>query len=215
MATKNDLLNEFSAFIEKNDALLDQCNASLPPGLYDLFVLMAEVKNETKRSAKQMQQVQAVYDQTIGMLETQINTQENSQAQLKQYLDLEHERQAKLSVLNIVSYRDRLLRNFEVAQMLQTQLRQTYFNKESKRLVNNLITGLEMALMQVDQDLKTYGVKKTEAIGEVFDPKYMKIHALEKHENKENMVVLSELIAGYRDQSGKLIRYAEVIVNKL
>jgi len=215
MLDKDKLLREFREFLD-SDITLESCLENVKePGLYDLFITLSEVKNETKRAAKQMHQVQNTYEQSLAILQHQIDMQNSMQTQLKQYAEAESKRQINSVILNLLSHRDRCLRNRAVAKNMQNQLQRTLFNNKAKRLGNNLAGGLDMALIQIDEDLKAYGVQRVKAIGEIFDPIYMKNHVLERHEDTENMLVLDELVDGYMDQSGKLVRYAEVIVNKV
>ena len=88
--------------------------------------------------------------------------------------------------------------------------------KKAKQMVNDPASkkGIEMVENEIQNSLNTLGVKKIEAIGKPFDPKYH--HALSTmiDNTKPDGEVLDEYQAGYI-YNDKVIKYSQVIVNKL
>jgi len=70
--------------------------------------------------------------------------------------------------------------------------------------------GLELALNQIIQILKRFGVEKMHTVGTLFDP--VSMEAVDVKEGEENMV-LSEMMPGYLIY-GSVLRIAKVVVGK-
>ena len=74
--------------------------------------------------------------------------------------------------------------------------------------------GIEMIEKQIRANLLKLGVEKIEAIGKHLDPNLHNAVAIAKDESKEDGIILDEFQAGYR-LGDKIIRYSQVLVNKL
>ncbi|MBR3864914.1 MAG: nucleotide exchange factor GrpE [Clostridia bacterium] len=74
--------------------------------------------------------------------------------------------------------------------------------------------GIELVIKQFGEILKNMGVEEINPVGEVFDPNlHEAVHQIEALEGEESGTVKSVFKKGYR-LSGKMIRYAQVIVVK-
>ncbi len=75
-------------------------------------------------------------------------------------------------------------------------------------------SGIELVVKQFGEILKNMGVEEINPVGEVFDPNlHEAVHQIEALEGEESGTVKSVFKKGYR-LSGKMIRYAQVIVVK-
>lgn len=74
--------------------------------------------------------------------------------------------------------------------------------------------GIEMLEKQIRANLSKLGVEKIDAIGKPLDPNLHNAVAIAKDETKEDGIILDEFQAGYR-LGDKIIRYSQVLVNKL
>lgn len=87
--------------------------------------------------------------------------------------------------------------------------------KEAKKSISdeNVLKGVEMIESKINQALESLGVKKMQAIGQVYNPHFHHVIAVTKDENQENDIIIDEYQAGYTFND-QVIRYAKVIVNK-
>lgn len=75
-------------------------------------------------------------------------------------------------------------------------------------------SGIELVVKQFGEILKNMGVEEINPVGEKFDPNlHEAVHQLDGAEGEESGIIKSVFKKGYR-LSGKMIRYAQVIVIK-
>lgn len=87
-------------------------------------------------------------------------------------------------------------------------------NVKSKIKDDTTREGVEMLEKQIMANLFKLGVEKIDAIGKPLDPNLHNAVAVAKDESKEDGIILDEFQAGYR-LGDKIIRYSQVLVNKL
>jgi molecular chaperone GrpE len=87
--------------------------------------------------------------------------------------------------------------------------------KEAKKSITdeNVLKGVEMIEDKINDTLKSLGVEKMDAIGQIYNPHLHNVIAVMRNEEKENDIILDEYQAGYTF-NGNVLRYAKVIVNK-
>lgn len=88
--------------------------------------------------------------------------------------------------------------------------------KKAKQIVTDpsSLKGIEMVENEIQNSLKSLGVKKIETIGKPFDPRYHHALSTMMDRTKPDGVVLDEYQAGYI-YNDKVIKYSQVIVNKI
>ena len=75
-------------------------------------------------------------------------------------------------------------------------------------------SGIELVVKQFGEILKNMGVEEINPVGEVFDPNlHEAVHQIDALDGEESGTIKSVFKKGYR-LSGKMIRYAQVIVVK-
>jgi molecular chaperone GrpE len=79
-------------------------------------------------------------------------------------------------------------------------------NEEEKK-------GIELIQKQLIDILKRNGLKEMNSVGKEFDPMLHECISFESNNEKENNIILDELIKGYFFKE-KILRHAKVIVNK-
>ncbi len=86
----------------------------------------------------------------------------------------------------------------------------------AKKMINdeNLLQGFILVENQILGALKSMGVEKISAIGEIFNPHLHNALATANDKSLANDVIKEEYQAGYK-LGDKIIRYSQVIVNKL
>jgi len=73
------------------------------------------------------------------------------------------------------------------------------------------LKGLELIYKNFLKILKTFGLKKIEAVGKKFDPYYHEVLLKEKSD-KEEGIILEEFQSGYL-LNGKVIRHSKVKIS--
>ena len=212
-ATKDDLAREFRAYLDQAPAPKD----TPPPtsgttDLFSLFTELAALKNEVKLESRQVKSALDGFQQLFATLE-------GNNQRLARELDQRREAQAEIRreaerelLLEILDLRDRL----EAAIGAIHDYRPSWWARSSKRggrFMASLQEGLEITLRRLDQLLVRHRVKAMDALGSVLDPHTMRADHVERHDDRPDGVVLSELRKGFL-RDGGMLRLAEVVVNK-
>lgn len=108
--------------------------------------------------------------------------------------------------------RDALTRGLEgVREALEAGI---YFRRSSRRRIEGVMEGYEMALRRFDRVLIKFGITPVVCIGHPFNPSLMRAVGKQSDPKKESNIVLEEYLGGFV-KGEEILRIAEVIVNKL
>ncbi len=80
--------------------------------------------------------------------------------------------------------------------------------------ISSWIEGLKIVRHRVSELLEKIGIHPVNSIGTYFDPEIHKAVAVNTDPNYDDSIILDEYKCGYT-RNGKIIRHAEVIVNKI
>jgi molecular chaperone GrpE (heat shock protein) len=211
MNTEN-IITKFKSYIEDDNIVLASDEREVD--LYSFFKALTELKTETKRSSKQTQASLLNFKEAFALMEGQFKSQEEMRKSLKRNHDAEISRIQKEHILEMIDSLDRAERNIKESEHLLLNIKQLWFSKKSYKKAVGLSTGMKLSSERIKQTLDGKGINRISTVGEVFDPKLMKLTEVVLNKEVKNFVVLEEVISGYTNQDGQVIKYAEVIVNK-
>ena len=88
--------------------------------------------------------------------------------------------------------------------------------KKAKQMIKDpsALKGIEMVEESINNSLNSLGVEKINAVGQKFNPNYHHALTVMEDKTKQDDEILEEFQAGYM-LKGKVIKYSQVIVNKL
>lgn len=137
-------------------------------------------------------------------------------------LAVEYLNMAKIIQADFENYRKRTAESLKTARQdgiisaVEIILPSIDVFKKAKEMIadKSSIKGIEMVEAEIQNSLKTLNVDKIEAINKEFDPKFHNAIAIVEDKAKPNNTVLEEYSAGYK-MGDKIIRYSQVIVNKI
>ena len=90
------------------------------------------------------------------------------------------------------------------------------FNQAKSSITDeSMLKGLDLIYSQIMKGFESMGVKKIEAVGKPFDPKYHNAVLVGNDPEQENDIVLDEYQAGFILKNDKVIRHSTVRINKL
>ena len=114
---------------------------------------------------------------------------------------------------NLLKYgSERILRDMlDVVDNFERTLGFIQADKDEK--VKNIAVGIDMIGKQFITALEGHGLKKVNALGEIFDPNFHEALSQEKAEDKKEMEIIQEHQAGYT-LNDRLLRPAKVVVVK-
>lgn len=78
---------------------------------------------------------------------------------------------------------------------------------------DSTVEGLDMVIRDFENALNSLGVEKIETKNNAFDPNVANVIATQTDNSLEDGIVIEEIQAGYKINN-KVIRYAQVVVNK-
>lgn len=169
-------------------------------------------------------------NQTEETLDETVNSEENTESEVKTVEELEKALEEKtnaylLALADLENYKrranDEMQRERKYAnQSLLEELIVNYdiFDKalnvqtDDKNVLNFLI-GFKMIGQNFKSVLEKYGVKKIEALGKPFDPKFHHAVETDYDETKEEGIILAEMQTGYMYKD-RVLRPSLVKVNK-
>ena len=79
----------------------------------------------------------------------------------------------------------------------------------------NTLKGLDLVLSQILKAFEELGVKKINAVGEMFDPTYHNAVLTGSEDDKPNNIILDEYQEGFILKNERVIRHSVVRINKL
>ena len=83
--------------------------------------------------------------------------------------------------------------------------------KDEDEKVKNIFVGIDMVRNQFLETLKNNGLKKLDALGEIFDPNFHEAMAQQPAEGKRDQEIIQVFQEGYT-LNGRLLRAAKVII---
>jgi molecular chaperone GrpE len=194
--------------------------------LYALYAEMAALRQEVRlqnreqaRAVRQAEQARVTQTDTLQSLEQLGNTlgelvarqqtpaaRRGGQAQM----DAANARRAieRSCLTPLLEVRDALVRGQEAARRVAAGHRWL-----KPRGITAVVEGYQMALERFDRTLATTGIQRLAALGEPFDPRTMVAIQAHHARNADDGVVLEELLAGFIQEGGAVLRAAEVVVN--
>jgi molecular chaperone GrpE len=212
---------EHAALIQQfSDYLKDRENnkPELLQGSVDLFTLFTaltslstEVKRETRYVKQALNDFQAVF-----------KTLESSHHLLHQTFELKQQEKEERSanelkplLFELIDFRTILANAFE--QYTQVAFpKKSWWQRKKQNLPSAYIAithGNQLLLKRLDAILQQQHVYPMDTIGKIFQPEIMQAVHVEQNQSLPSGVVLSECRKGYYWKE-KVLRYAEVIVNK-
>ncbi len=106
--------------------------------------------------------------------------------------------------------RDSLMRGLEAVRAALDE--GVYFRRSSRRRIEGVMEGYEMALRRFDRILIKFGITPIAGVGRPFNPAFMRAVGKRNDPKKENNIVLEEHLCGFV-KGDDVLRIAEVIVN--
>ena len=106
--------------------------------------------------------------------------------------------------------RDSLMRGLEAVRAALDE--GVYFRRSSRRRIEGVMEGYEMALRRFDRILIKFGITPIAGVGRPFNPAFMRAVGKRNDPKKEKNIVLEEHLCGFV-KGDDVLRIAEVIVN--
>ncbi|MFT6835008.1 MAG: molecular chaperone GrpE (heat shock protein) [Francisellaceae bacterium] len=211
MNTEN-IITKFKNYIE-DDNIVPVSDAR-EVDLYSFFKALTELKTETKRSSKQTQASLLNFKEAFSLMEEQFKSQEEIRTSLKRNHVAEIAKIEKEHIIELIDSFDRAERNIKESEHLLINIKQLWFGAKAYKKAEGLSNGMKLSAERIRQALNRKGVNRITTVGQIFDPKLMKLTEVVLYKEVKNFMVLEEVISGYTNQDGQVIRYAEVIANK-
>ncbi len=207
---KQQWMDRFSDFLDRVDQPLSNPTAEAP----DLFSLLAEqaaLKNEVKIESRQvktaLEEFRGLFDtlrQANARLDADLSQQRQREGDVRQSAEQE-------LLVELLDLRDRL--QAAANQSKRYQPRWLARRGGAGVFVDGIAKGLAMNLGRLDEILERRGVQALETIGQRFDPQTMRATETKQLAGTGNGIVIKESRKGFT-RHGKLLRLAEVVVNK-
>lgn len=208
------VIEEFKKYLEQNSIIIPSDDRNID--LYSFYKSLTELKTYVNRNAKHMQSTLVSFQEALFMIDRQIKLQDGMRKSSLTYQDNEIERVRNAFSSQLISYRDSILRNYLESKGLAKKINNFWVRPSVKKKTLGLLEGLKFTLEKIDGELYKNGVQKIKTIGLTYDPEIMKIIKVISDKNNENLIVLEESVSGfYNSKTEEIIRYAEVIVNKI
>ena len=145
------------------------------------------------------------------------NSEKNTNALAEEYLNL-----ARVIQADFDNFRKRSLVQIQnarldgIASTAEVLLPSLDAFKKVKETIKDekTLEGIDMLEKSILSAFEKLGIKKIDAVGCMLDPNVHNALAVAKDESKEDGIILEEYQAGY-EMDGKIIRCAQVLVNKL
>ncbi len=207
---KQQWMDRFSDFLDRVDQPLSNPTA-VAPDLFSLLAEQAALKNEVKIESRQ---VKTAVEEFRGLFDTLRQANARLDADLSQQRQREGEvrQSAEQDLLvELLDLRDRLQAALD--QSKRYQPRWLARRGGAGVFVNGIAEGLAMNLGRLDEILARRSVQALETIKQRFDPQTMRATETTQLANTGNGIVIKESRKGFT-QHGKLLRLAEVVVNK-
>lgn len=209
--TKQQLLEKFTRYLDEalNDEPQNQVDTV---DLYQLFIELSALKTEVKIESRQ---IKSALEEFQGLTASLQSTNEQLREELQAYPQRTLAKQEKTErsfLLELLDIKDRLSAGVEQAGAYQPKWL-AKLDGTALEHIQILQTGMGISIRRLDNVLARYSVKPISAIGKKLDPHTMQVTAVEQHVSIEEGIVLIESRKGYL-RAGKVLRLAEVIVNK-
>jgi len=205
-ATKHQLIEQFRAYLEMADEIIEAPNVT---DLFSLFTELSAIRNEVKLEARQ-------FKIALDQLKTTSDLLQSTQNRLLEEIQDRYRRQQQETVhaflLEILEIYDRL----EAATRILDNYKSfiwVYLCKREARVLHSLQEGHAITMRRVTHLLNKYQVYPLEVLHQPFNPHYMQAVDSDSQPQLDNGLVTSELRKGFK-WGGEILRPAEVKVNK-
>lgn len=215
--SQESLVAEFRAFLqesysdEQGDVAAVQ-GEDVAGDLLQLYLALTGLKNEVRIESRQ-------FKEALDRFRALFEITEAGRVDLAQELDRRREaweaeahKSMSSMFLEFLALRDRL----EQSTMMIESHHPSFLAKMSKRestWLAGIAEGQRLLLRRLEQILFGQGISEIKALNGPLNPQTMRVIGVEKHADKENGIVVAEVIKGYLWQ-GHLLRAAEVRTNK-
>ncbi len=206
--TKEELISQFSIYLDNYQIPKNEQNIDL----FSLFTELAALRNEIKLESRQVKTALDIFKSSFEIMES-------SHEQLNQELNHCHSEQEtkinaarKLLLLDILDIYDRLEAGTMVLNNYQPSSWTLFCNREIN-FIQRLQEGQTITLRKLEQLLTQYQVKTIETVNKPFNPHNMCAVETDSQLNVADGIVTCELRKGFIWQN-KVLRLANVKVNK-
>ena len=208
---KEELIEQFRAYLETEDIPEE------PKEIIDqmaLFNELAGLKNEVRIESRQLKGALDDFRAAFSSLD---QAQQDADTML-QYVRQQERDSARCAfqpvMLGLIDLHDRIAAGLDSKPpAISRFLRLLPTGQQGQKWMEGHPQGQKMLLGRVLDLLDQCGVRVEQCRGKAFDPSMMKAVGLASDPEQENGVVLHENLIGFR-QEGRMLRPAEVIVNK-
>lgn len=211
---KEQLIAEFSQYIEQWDESAADVGDTPVPDLFSLHtamtVLQSEVKGEARLFKNALDDFRSVFQ---SMQQSQTHLQEALQ-QAKQETVSQQNTLLKPLLLEWLDLRDSLTASLQHLQSIRPQGFKARILRGRVRTIDAMLEGQRLTLRKLDHRLAQYQVIPIDAVGRPLDPEKMIAHSVISDPSLGNGVVAEELTKGFL-REGKVLRHAGVCVNKI
>lgn len=221
MSTTESLSNEFQQFLQSlpDAENLEALESQTPQtDLYSLFTELAALKSEVKCESRLVKSSLDEFSTALKLLrEAQQRLQSDNERNQEQ-LSKQETTLLRPMLLEWLDSRDRLQASVNVLQEATPKNRVARFITASfapkrKKLTAPLLEGQLISLRKVDDLLLRYDVHPLAVLDTPLNPNTSKVISTVSDENIDSGIVVEVVQQGYT-WKGKLLRYAEVNVNK-
>lgn len=214
-ATKQAMLQRFADYLD--DAPPTPPNAATEteteraPDLFTLLAETAALKNEVKLESRQVKAALERFSELFDCLR-QANTRLEEELARQREREEQARREAERALLqDLLELHDRVSAGHEQAGRYQPPW--LALSGRPTRFIEAMGEGLGMNLRRLDEILARRGVQAVLALNCRFDPDTMHAAEIRRDPDQEDGLVLDQTRGGFI-QHGRLLRPAEVIVNK-
>lgn len=186
------------------DGLVDGCD------LYTLLMEFTALRQEIRLQNREQNNAIRVHGDLVD------NTMEYATLFKERTRDLDtlaeriHNACETRTAASFFDVRDAMVRGLEAVQ--EALAAGIYFRRSSRRRIEGVAEGYEMALRRFDRILAKFGITPVVSAGQPFNPSLMRAVGKRNDPEKDHNVVLEEYLRGFT-KGEKVLRTAEVIVN--
>ena len=190
--------------MQPNDIQMDACD------LYTLLSEFAALRQEIKLQNREQNNAIRIHGDLVE------NTMEYAtlfRARTQNLESLEERISTACETRTVEQFfdiRDALVRGLEAVRSALDK--GIYFRRSSRRRIEGVAEGYEMALRRFDRILIKFGITPVVSIGKLFNPSFMRAVGKRNGPKNKKNIVLEEHLGGFV-KGEEILRIAEVIVN--
>ena len=219
-AKKAVLLEAFRAALEEET---DTPSMEEPEGvgpeqradLFSLFSELAALKSEVHLEARQFKTAVERFGGVADTLQSDRETWKEQLARAREDAEQRSQEALKPLLLELLELRDRLEAGLHAAERYRPKRFAMRSHRHEADLIKALRNGQELTLRRLENLLVSYDVRPIPVLNRELDPHTMRAAEIDHHADTKNGVVTAELRKGFYWGDKKVLRTAEVKVNKL